>query len=540
MNLRPLDLGCFVTYMVLLVGTGLFFTRRQKSLKSYLLADQDIHWIIVAISVLAALFSGITYLGAPAEAYYHDLCYIWVLASFFIATPITTLVFLPFFRGLNLFTAYEYLDRRFDLRVRRIASALFIARVTLYMAMVIYAPALAIMEITGWPLWISVSLTGGAATLYTTFGGMKAVIWTDSLQFLVLCGGILLILGFAIAEVPGGFATAWDLAARAGRTRFLNFSIDPTVRITFWGAVIGGTCHNLVQMVTDQISVQRYLTAKSLEECQRALWLKLGVTLPLVIFFYLTGTVLFGYYQVHPDREPVVNAAGQVVARAEADGQDQARPLSGGQQNRILPFFVVRQLPSPLPGILIAAVFGATIATVSAGINALATAALIDFGSAPGNRTTQRGRPVPAGSRPHRPLRDRGHHAGAGDRPARHARRGVGQDVRRLRRAAPGHFLPGRALPASQWQRRPDRGRRGGDHGSCRRVFRQAQPDQPFHDVDPRGIHGSHFSDRMARQPGLRAAGAGGPSPGLPRPAADRFPNGVADRGEQSVREERS
>jgi sodium-coupled monocarboxylate transporter 8/12 len=252
------------------------------------------------------------------------------------------------------------------------------------MAMVIYAPALAIMEITGWPLWISVVLTGGAATLYTTFGGMKAVIWTDSLQFLVLCGGIVLILGFAIVEVPGGFATAWDLAARAGRTRFLNFSLDPTVRITFWGAVIGGTCHNLVQMVTDQISVQRYLTAKSLEECQRALWLKLGVTLPLVSFFYLTGTVLFGYYQVHPDREPVVNAAGQVVARAEAGGQDQARPLSGGQQNRILPFFVVRQLPSPLPGILIAAVFGATIATVSAGINALATAALVDFGSAPG------------------------------------------------------------------------------------------------------------------------------------------------------------
>ncbi len=383
MNLRPLDLGCFVLYMVLLVGTGLFFTRRRKSLRSYLLADQDIHWVIVAVSVLAALFSGITYLGAPAEAYYHDLSYIWVVASFVIATPITTLVFLPFFRGLNLYTAYEYLDRRFDLRVRRIASALFIARVTLYMATVIYAPALAIMEITGWPLWISVSLTGGAATLYTTFGGMKAVIWTDSLQFTILCGGILIILGYAIAEVPGGFATAWELAARAGRTRFLNFDIDPTVRITFWGAILGGTCNNLVQMVTDQISVQRYLTAKSLEECQRALWLKLGVTLPLVIVFYLAGTVLFGYYQVHPEREPVVNAAGHLVGRAEAGEQGQPAAPSGGQQNRILPFFVVRQLPSPLPGILIAAVFGATIATVAAGINALATAALVDFGRAP-------------------------------------------------------------------------------------------------------------------------------------------------------------
>lgn len=384
MNLSPLDLLCFVLYMVLLVGTGLFFTRRQKNLKTYLLADQDIHWIIVAVSVLAALFSGITYLGAPAEAYYHDLCYIWVLASFLIATPITTLVFLPFFRGLNLYTAYEYLDRRFDLRVRRIASALFIARVTLYMATVIYAPALAIMEITGWPLWVSVLLSGGAATLYTTLGGMKAVIWTDTLQFVVLCGGILLILAFAIAEVPGGPGAAWELAARAGRTRFLNFSLDPTERITFWGALIGGTCHNLVQMVTDQISVQRYLTSKSLKECQRALWLKLAVTLPLVLFFYLTGTVLFGYYRVHPDREPVVNVAGQVVTRAETASGHEAQPLMGGQQNRILPFFVVRQLPSPLPGILIAAVFGATVAAVSAGINALATAALVDFGSAPG------------------------------------------------------------------------------------------------------------------------------------------------------------
>jgi sodium-coupled monocarboxylate transporter 8/12 len=366
--------------MAVLIGTGLYFTRRQKGLKSYLLADQDIHWVIVAVSVLAALFSGITYLGAPAESYYHDLRYIWVLVSFFIATPVTTLIFLPFFRGLNLYTAYEYLERRFDRRVRRIASTLFVARVALYLAMVIYAPALAIMEVTGWPLWVSVSLTGLAATLYTTLGGMKAVIWTDSLQFLVLCGGIVLILVFAVSAVPGGLPAAWGLAAESHKTRLFDFSPDPRVRMTFWGALIGGTCHNLVQMVTDQISVQRYLTAKSLEECQRALWLKLGVTLPLVVLFYLTGTVLFGYYKTYPDREPVVGASGQVIARGEAASGEAVKGLEGGQQNRILPFFVVRQLPSPLPGVLIAAVFGATIATVSAGINALATASLMDFG----------------------------------------------------------------------------------------------------------------------------------------------------------------
>src|SRR3954452_4062137 len=110
--LSPLDVGVFGFYMLLLVGVGVYFTRQQKGLKSYLLADQNIHWVIVAISVLAALFSGISFLGAPAEAFFYDLTYLWVVVSFFVATPITTLLFLPFFRGLNLYTAYEYLERR--------------------------------------------------------------------------------------------------------------------------------------------------------------------------------------------------------------------------------------------------------------------------------------------------------------------------------------------------------------------------------------------------------------------------------------------
>src|SRR5262245_55789920 len=142
--LSPLDVGVFGFYMLLLVGVGVYFTRQQKGLKSYLLADQNIHWIIVAVSVLAALFSGITYLGAPAETYGHDLTYVWVLASFFIATPVTTLIFLPFFRNLNLYTAYEYLDRRFDPRVHRIVSLLYVFRICGHLGLAVYAPALAI------------------------------------------------------------------------------------------------------------------------------------------------------------------------------------------------------------------------------------------------------------------------------------------------------------------------------------------------------------------------------------------------------------
>jgi sodium-coupled monocarboxylate transporter 8/12 len=388
-HLSPLDLGVFAAYMLLLIGVGLYFTRQQKGLKSYLLADQNIHWIIVAISVLAALFSGISYLGAPAEAFFYDLTYLWVVASFFIATPITTLVFLPFFRHLNLYTAYEYLERRFDVRLRWIASGLFVTRVCCYLGLAISAPALAIVEITGWDFWVCVLLTGLAATFYTTLGGMKAVIWTDSLQFLVLCGGIVFILGYAIARVPGGLSAAWELAAADGKTRVVHWELNPTIRMTIWGALLGGACNNLVQMVTDQISVQRYLTAPSLKDSQRALWFKLWVTLPLVGFFYLTGTILYGYYRALPEQTPAFRNAEQVPCLTQPRGESGP----GLRNDRILPYFVVHELPSPLPGLLIAAVFGATMAVVSAGINALATAAVIDFSRAlPGRGGSERQR----------------------------------------------------------------------------------------------------------------------------------------------------
>jgi sodium-coupled monocarboxylate transporter 8/12 len=377
-RLSLLDVTVFAGYMLLLIGVGLYFTRQKKNLKSYLLADQNIHWIIVAVSVLAALFSGISYLGAPAESFFYDLTYLWVVASFFIATPITTLVFLPFFRNLNVYTAYEYLEKRFDRRLRWIASGLFISRVSCYLGLAIAAPALAIVQITGWDFLTAVLVTGLAATLYTSLGGMKAVIWTDSLQFLVLCGGIVLILGCAIAAIPGGLEEAWRGAAADGKTNLFHFELDPTVRLTVWGALLGGACNNLVQMVTDQISVQRYLTAKSLKECQRALWFKLWVTLPLVGLFYITGTVLYGYYRALPERvPPLAKEPARLVPSLVQ--QEEIGPDVSIKNDRILPYFVVHELPSPLPGLLIAAVFGATMAVVSAGVNSLATATLIDF-----------------------------------------------------------------------------------------------------------------------------------------------------------------
>lgn len=216
-----IDVVTFGVYIVASLIFGLWVGGRQGSLKTYLLAGHQMHWSLVAISVLAALFSGISFLGAPAESYAHNLIYVWAMLAFFIATPITTLIFLPFFFRMNGYTAYEYLEHRFDLRLRRISSAGFIFRVCLWLALALYAPALAISELLGVPLWIPVVIAGLGTTLYTTVGGMRAVIYTDVVQFSVLVVGIIAIFVMALREIPGGAFAAWQIAAEGGARRCL-------------------------------------------------------------------------------------------------------------------------------------------------------------------------------------------------------------------------------------------------------------------------------------------------------------------------------
>jgi sodium-coupled monocarboxylate transporter 8/12 len=186
---------------------------------------------------------------------------------------------------------------------------------------------------------------------------MKAVIWTDVMQFFVLIGGQIVILVIAVSHIPGGMEGVYEMGRDHGKLD-IDFSFSPTVRVTFWGALIGGAFMNLVQMATDQVSVQRYLTASSLKEAQRSLWLKLAFLLPVLIIFYLTGLVLYVFYQIHGD------------------------PMATGtisKPDQLLPYFVITELPRGMPGLLVAAIFAASMSTISAGINSLTSATLVDF-----------------------------------------------------------------------------------------------------------------------------------------------------------------
>jgi len=352
-----LDYSIFVVYLAASVLVGVLFVKEQHTIKDYFLASRSMGFVLVGISVLAAFFSGITYLGAPAEVYQHSAMFALIGVSFLVATPVTVYLFIPHFYNSRFYTAYQYLEERFSVQVRLLASSLFILRVLLWLALATYAPALALEQVTGLPLWFTIICTGLLTTTYTTLGGMKAVIWTDVMQFVVLFGGQFAILLVALARIPHGLAGVLDIG-RAGGKFELSFSVDPSVRVTLWALLLGGTIINLVQLATDQVSVQRYLTATSMKEAQRSLWLKLALLVPVLLTFYTTGLVLYAFYQTHAD--PL--AAGRIT-----------------RADQILPYFVVNELPAGLPGLLIAAIYAGTMSVTSSGINALTTATLVDF-----------------------------------------------------------------------------------------------------------------------------------------------------------------
>ncbi len=352
-----LDYVVFALYLLGTLAIGTLFIKGQRDLNEYFLAGRTMGSVLVAMTILASLFSGISFLAAPSEGYANGPVFYLANIAFFIATPVTAMLILPFYYNSRFFTAYQYLEERFSVQLRTLASASFIVRVLLWLAAATYAPALALEQATGLPLWFTILCTGLLTTIYTTFGGMRAVIWTDVMQLVVLAGGQLVIMLVALGRVPGGIDRVIEIGRQGGRLD-LSLSADPTVRLTLWGLLIGATFMHLVQMATDQVSVQRYLSARSLEVARRGLWLKLAMLLPVTVIFYGTGLVLYAFYQIHGD--PLV--AGKIT-----------------KADQILPYFVINELPHGLPGLFIAAIYAASMSTISAGINSLTSVSLVDF-----------------------------------------------------------------------------------------------------------------------------------------------------------------
>ena len=343
-------------YIVLISTLGSLFYRKKTSAADFFLGGRSMKAIPVAISLVAADMSAISYMGAPAWTYQHNLELVWSSWTYLFVAPVVMFLFMPFYSRFKFYTAYEYLERRFDLKTRLVGSAIFLLMRGSHVAIVIYAPSLILSLITGLPLAGSVLIMGVCTTLYTTLGGMRAVIWTDVMQFSILIGGLVTVVWLSISHVPGGIHTVYDVARDAGRLHLFNFSTDVTLVTTFWAAAIGGGFMALSTLGTDQAYLQRYFTTSSLKEGRRSILLDALIIVPVSLVLYSVGPVLYTFYRFHPE-----SLRGLPTTDA------------------ILPFFVMKELGGWFSGLVIASIFAASMAVLSAGINALTTATTVDF-----------------------------------------------------------------------------------------------------------------------------------------------------------------
>ncbi|XP_068732400.1 sodium-coupled monocarboxylate transporter 1-like [Montipora capricornis] len=356
-----IDFVVFGVMLLLSAVIGIYhaFTGgKQRTTKEFLFANRGMMGIPVALSLIASFMSAITILGVPSEIYSFGTQYWLIVASYVILFPSVALIFVPVFRAVDISSSYEYLEKRFSFGIRILGSICFIIQTSLYMAIVVYGPAIALEAVTGFPVWASIVSIGIVCTFYTTIGGIKAVIWNDVFQAVVMLGGLVAILIVGVHKV-GGFGNVWDRLDKGKRLNFIDLNPDPTQRLSIWSLVIGGAFGLFPLWAVNQTAVQRFLAAKSNKEAKLAVWINLPLSIFAVSLCALCGCVIYAFYA---DCDPI---SSNLIKKGD----------------QILPYFVMHVLGSfyVIPGLFMACLFSGTLSTVSSGLNSLAAVVLEDF-----------------------------------------------------------------------------------------------------------------------------------------------------------------
>src|SRR5512135_3575275 len=266
--MHPIDWLVVAAYLVWIVYDGLKRTRASDRVDGYFLANRSLPWWAVGLSVMATQLSAITLVGTTGQGYADGLRFVQFYFGLPIAMIILSVTVVPFFHRAKVYTAYEYLERRFDARTRTLASLIFLASRGLSCGVIVAAPAVILSIVLGWNLTLTVLAIGLPTAVYTMFGGVQAVTWTDVKQMVVIIVGVAAAVLVLVAGLPSdvGLAQALHLAGSTGRMRAVDFSFSPTETYTFWSGIIDGLFLMLSYFGCDQSQVQRYLTAKSPKE----------------------------------------------------------------------------------------------------------------------------------------------------------------------------------------------------------------------------------------------------------------------------------
>ena len=343
-------------YLAAMLGMGFYFMRKENSADDFFKGGGRIPWWAAGISIYATMLSAITYMTIPAKAYSTDWTYYPMLWMILLVSFPVIKYYLPYFRKLNVTSAYEVLEKRFNLFTRMLASTLFCIFMIVRMAIVLYLPSLALTAVTGIDIYTCIVLMGLVTIVYCTMGGVEAVIWGDVVQGLILVFGAIFAVVYLAIGTEGGISGCIDIALENDKLRLFDFS-STWSQATWWVIILGGLANNLISYTSDQTVIQRYLTTPDEKSAGRGILVNGVMSVFVSVAFYMIGTGLYTFYNTHP---------------AELD-------ITMQQPDAIFPFFMMSQMPAGVAGALIAAIFAATMSTISSNINSVATAFSIDF-----------------------------------------------------------------------------------------------------------------------------------------------------------------
>ena len=342
-------------YFAVLVAMGFYFSRREGDTRDFFLGGRRVPWWAAGISIFGTLLSSITFLAVPATAFATNWVYLVGNFTVLAVAPIVVYLFLPFYRRLDVVSAYEYLERRFNRAVRLYGSGAFVVFQLGRVGIVMLLPSLALSTTTGINVYYAIVIMGVLCTIYTYLGGIEAVIWTDVIQVFVLFGGALLAFGIIIMDLDNGWGDFLSIGASDSKFRMFNWSWDYTMQAA-WVVVIGRTLENIIPYTSDQTIVQRYLTTSSEKTARQSIWLGTLMALPSSLVFFGLGTALYVFYKENPVLlDPALKNDG------------------------ILALFITQQLPVGISGLVIAALFAAAMSSLDSSLNSVSAVVVSDW-----------------------------------------------------------------------------------------------------------------------------------------------------------------
>jgi SSS family solute:Na+ symporter len=356
MQIHPFDLAIVVVYLLGVTALGMRFRRKQQDARDYFLGGRTAPWWALAFSIVATETSTLTIIGTPAISYAGNLTFLQLVFGYLIGRALIVLLLLPgYFRG-EFFTAYALIEKRFGEKMRAVAASTFLITRAIAEGVRVSAIALVLSVVLGTSEKFAVVLVIALTILYTLEGGMKAVIWTDVAQLAIYLTGSAVTLFVLLNRIPGGWTEVTQAAAAAGhKLQFLDFSFSWSTKYTFWSGLIGGAFLTMATHGTDQIIVQRLLAARSERDSRRALLTSGIIVLIQFTIFLLIGVLLFVFAQHAPLLAP------------------------GERTDRILPLFLVREMPPGLAGLLLASIIAVAMSNASGSLNSLAASSVLDF-----------------------------------------------------------------------------------------------------------------------------------------------------------------